>query len=501
MTGKRSALKEGTLYLFPDTNVFLQCRSLNELDWSEWGDYEEIHLIVCQPVQREMDKHKNRGNDRIGKRARKTYSMFRQIILNEQDYELIQQTGPRVVLSLDVSISPNEMQLTSLDYSKNDDQLVGCVHAYRERNACLDVRLLTHDIGPMMTAKSVRVPFVAVPDSWLLPPEPNKTEKELTKVSRELDRLKELEPRFRTRCLDEWENEIDAIEISYTVYEPLTGDDLAGLIDSLTAEFPIATDFGPREPIERASLWGWKDVYTPADDEAIASYTTQEYPSWIEKCKRVLSNLHGELQGQARPAVHFGATNEGIRPGKKVLVILAAKGRFEISAPPVEGGSSDESGKVSLQLEKPPKPPHGEWKSTSALSLLATLSDAVSTGKAWQDSMPTIARLPWATADRSRDPDCFYYKPERPNGPVQSFMLECEQWRHGKGEEVFEAEIWIDGDEDKISGALELEIHAENISRPTRRIWPVRIMVTRKSARDHAFELVKKLSVSAHEQN
>ena len=64
-------LAKRTLYLFPDTNVFIQCRSLKEVDWSEWRHYAKIHLIVCQPIQREMDKHKNRGSDRVAKRARK----------------------------------------------------------------------------------------------------------------------------------------------------------------------------------------------------------------------------------------------------------------------------------------------------------------------------------------------------------------------------------------------------------------------------------------------
>jgi hypothetical protein len=66
MTGKRSGSESRTLYLFPDTNAFIQCRSLDQVDWSEWVDYAEIHLIVCQPVQREMDKHKIRGSDRVG---------------------------------------------------------------------------------------------------------------------------------------------------------------------------------------------------------------------------------------------------------------------------------------------------------------------------------------------------------------------------------------------------------------------------------------------------
>ena len=34
------------LYLFPDTNLFIQCRPLSELGWDRWGAFDEIHLIV-----------------------------------------------------------------------------------------------------------------------------------------------------------------------------------------------------------------------------------------------------------------------------------------------------------------------------------------------------------------------------------------------------------------------------------------------------------------------
>lgn len=496
MIPRPSGFEKAALYLFPDTNVFIQCRSLNEVDWSEWGDFEQIHLIVCQAVQREMDGHKNRGNDRVGKRARKTCAVFRQIILNDQPYE-IRESSPRVILSFDTSTSPTDLQLQPVDRRSHDDQLVECVKAYCERNDSLDVRLLTHDIGPMMTAKSIGVPFVPVPDHWLLPPEPNKAEKQLAKLSGELERMKELEPRFRTRCLDDDDKEIDDIAIAYTVYEPLADDDLTALLDSLTTAFPIATDFGPRKPIERANLWGWTDVYTPADDEVIEVYTTQEYPSWIEKCKSFLSNLHNELQDRARPVIRLGATNEGSRPGKNVLIILRAGGQFKIGVSPVEGENSDIDGENDLQLEKAPKPPRGEWKRTSALDWLSNLSDAVSVEGVLQHGITEIPNLSWA--DRSRDPDGFYYKPERPDGAVQSFTLECEQWRHGTEEEVFEAEIWVEGKREDISGAIELEIHAENLSRPTRRIWPVRICVTRSSIRDYAFGLVRRLSSPENE--
>ena len=35
------AMTKQTLYLFPDTNLFIQCRPLEQLDWSEWEEFEE----------------------------------------------------------------------------------------------------------------------------------------------------------------------------------------------------------------------------------------------------------------------------------------------------------------------------------------------------------------------------------------------------------------------------------------------------------------------------
>lgn len=50
----------GILYLFADTNLFIQCRALVELDWSAWASFDEVHVIVSRPVQREIDYRKNK---------------------------------------------------------------------------------------------------------------------------------------------------------------------------------------------------------------------------------------------------------------------------------------------------------------------------------------------------------------------------------------------------------------------------------------------------------
>jgi len=42
------------LILFPDTNVFLQCRALHELPWGDAIQADEIELLIGAPVQDRM---------------------------------------------------------------------------------------------------------------------------------------------------------------------------------------------------------------------------------------------------------------------------------------------------------------------------------------------------------------------------------------------------------------------------------------------------------------
>ena len=125
------------LYLLPDTNFFIQCKVSQELDWAKWKEFSEVHLIVCQPVQREIDEQKTRGgNTRVGKRARKTYSkLFRPIAIGEKQFQLIRQADPAVRLFLEAPSWPDQELTGKLDYSKSDNEIVGCLSRYCKRKS------------------------------------------------------------------------------------------------------------------------------------------------------------------------------------------------------------------------------------------------------------------------------------------------------------------------------------------------------------------------------
>ena len=498
------------LYLFPDTNLFIQCRPIEELPWSDLGDFDYIRLIVCRPVMREIDNQKTRGNDRVGHRARSTYKLFRGIIKSDLDYRVIIEGKPTVEIFLEASLPPPPELKDRLDYEKPDDAIVGCLHQFSHENQNKDVRLLTHDGGPMMTAKSLSLPFVPIDDIWLLKPENSQGERELARLKDRVAQLERAEPQVRLTCVNEQGEELQSLNVDHFVYSRLTEADVAALLQSLKGRFPPAEDFGSRERRIRlpsgvvAKALGATETYTPASDEAIAHYLNEAYPEWLTECESTFLALHSTLQREIRlPFLTFVANNCGTRPAKDVLLQFEAKGDVWVSVPLGEDENNGEEGTVtSSRLPSPPRPPHGEWKSApSSVSLLGAHIPAVSSfltdnlGHPPFITRPGLA-LPVGASAQRLDPNEFYYKPSRPMEPVESFSLQCEQWRHDIGDHkylVTLTQVSANLSEDNVKGAIECSIHAENLSAPHRLIIPVRITIKRVSARNHAERLIEDL--------
>ena len=156
---------------------------MTELDWTPWAEFREIELAVCPPVQREIDRQKNRGNGRVGRRARKAASMLRAILLSGEDFRTIRESAPMVRLVIDAHEPAGADIDDRLDPSVVDDRLVACAVDAAARVAGAEVRLLTDDMGPMAKAKMMGLPFTATPEEWRRPPEASEEERIIEKLS------------------------------------------------------------------------------------------------------------------------------------------------------------------------------------------------------------------------------------------------------------------------------------------------------------------------------
>jgi len=154
----------------------------------------------------------------------------------------------------------------------------------------------------MATAKMIGLAFYPIPDNWRVPPESEKSEREINRLNSEVERLRKSEPQFNIVCVDEQGNEVDKLEIVVSRYIALKNEDKIKTIGLLKNEFPQVHNFGSREPDERKidtgpiKILGLKDTYYPATDEDIEKYNFESYPEWINKCEDILANLHTLLQ-------------------------------------------------------------------------------------------------------------------------------------------------------------------------------------------------------------
>ena len=428
-------MTDHNLVLFPDTNLFIQCKPLEELDWSEWKNFAEVHLRVCRTVTREIDDQKPRGNSRV--------------------------------------------------------------HKFRQDNPHVDTRLLTQDRGPMMTARHLELPYVQIREDWLLQPENDDSEKEIIQLRNRVAQLEKAEPRFKIEIVGEDGKTLERLEVEHLIYEPLPDSEIDTLVESLTNQLPMRTNFTPGEPAEdekgiTAREWlDRKDAIGPPKDEDIAKYRDQDYPNWTRQCRMILSDLHKELQREVgQPTFEIAVTNEGTRPGNDALVVVNATGNFKICPPPYKG-ESDEDSEGELALPRPPRPPVGPQAQSSSHRILGVSGILKSLSPF--NIGPIHLPPPIGPYERRRDPNEFFYKPDIPSEPGESFSLECEQWRHSRGPELFIGEIFFGAEQEEVRGLLRCEVHAENLSAPVREQFPVRVAIRRVTSKERARELVQKL--------
>ena len=503
-------MSENILHLFPDTNVFIECRPLDQLDWSRWSEFDEVHLVVCRTVQREIDEQKNyHRRTRVRNRAKATYSIFAELVETDSpEYLTIRQSKPTVKLFLQSPGLPSPECRDVLDYTKADDEIIGHLCTYAEQYGDADVRLLTRDVGPRMSAKSLGLSVETVNEDWLLPPEHSDTERENARLKAEIAKLSKTEPKFSIACVDDLGGEVEILRQAQSVYGPLTDDEIDNLIERLKQHHPISTDLGLRKRGRRPARYSLDElreagrVATPASEERIRRYN-REYGGWIAKCRAILSEIHAPLQDGVRPVMcYFEIENTGTRPGKSARVDFRASGGISVRPPPWqpewEEGESERERQSRLQLPTPPKKPQLQWTIGDLLDPHLTYGPGQMANAFIAPDLVDNFVVPALRSGRAeRDSDTFYYTPDRPSEPTQSFALECELWRHGTEPERFEVEILARGKSGPVSGQIECVVHCENLTEPIRFRVPVTIEVAAESTKSEANRIIDSLGSAA----
>lgn len=492
-----------TIFIFIDTNVLIQCKPIRELNWSDIGEASHYKIILTRPIQAEIDSLKGKGSGRLSSRAKSASSLIREALNNDNE-TLILNTNPLVEFSLRHDLKTDDSVNQILNYDERDDQFVGTVLKFKKDNPHLNVLLLTNDTGPMVSAKTLNLGYIDIPDSWMLAPESDERDKKEKILSEELIKYKNLEPKFK--IIEDQKNEIQ----TSVIYTPLSDDEVDKLIAKLETRNPICRNFGSKEVTERdlksilpkhpisISLGSQKEIFTPATAEEIDNYNNS-YREWLNECRDFFNSLHKNLQhNQPKNKISLTIENSGSRPSEDTLVIFYFSGKMLLEAPKKDEDiefdiHSDEQSNTHLKLKNPPHPPKGVWKklkSTSPFDYIGHISNILETTNRLSGINNLRSPLIGNFELPIKDANSLYFKKGRRGSPSQRLEYECEQWRHAQNPHEFLFNILTPLGVGEYKAMFNVEVHAANLTKPECFKKLIKIEVIEQSCFSKAEELI-----------
>lgn len=450
-----------TLYVFPDTNVLVQCKALGELDWNCLGSYDMIILILARPVIGELDKHKGLPG-RLGKRAREVTPLLRRFLTEDFVEVSTKKKGAAVQVISGDHLKASLSLEAQLDYSTADDKLVGTVHQYQADNPDHKVLFLSHDTGPLMTAKRIGVPFLLVPDDWTLSAENDEQGKELRLLKEELKRLDDHSPKCEIQFVDV------PRDFAIQQYGALTSRQIDSLVIDFCGMYPLATEFEvsqpERRPYEIAVVQMEMRRFVPVSKEQIDAYRNA-YEAWRGTLRIFFETLHTKRNALApTPSVKINLANTGSCPASNVEVrIEMAGGKLGLRTPQE---CQDYDPMTLESLPKPPAVPKARWDSPLArIGAMGSLFDV-------QSRLPSIGDL--FHVPPPRDLNTFYWKNGIPCEAKRLLHRECIEWRHQDNPEQLILELVPLQSDGYVNDAIKVTLHATNLNKPLQVIQPVR---------------------------
>ncbi|MES0151062.1 PIN domain-containing protein [Mesorhizobium sp. M0012] len=336
-----------------DTNLFFECKRLEEIPWLDLA-VDPIVIALTKPVLAEIDKHK-KGAGRTRKRAIEISVRIRGMLATLPPEVVIQEAGPRVVLRLMPIIQPAPDLASSLDYSINDDRIVGTVATLSKDETFASVSMLTDDSVAASTAQGIGVSFFLIPGSWKRPPEETTEAKRIKELEKDISIYRAQEPVISIASIANASGEATAANVVRRVALALEPSEIDQLIGTLKARHPAKEDFAAPEAEIQAD--GTEISYEAPDAEAIGKYSSEAYPKWIDACRSTFESLHKDrTEPEAEIALTFGVANGGTRPASKMRVSFEAIGNIDLSHDAHDPDDDEDQNDVNGQSALPPIP-------------------------------------------------------------------------------------------------------------------------------------------------
>src|SRR5271157_1059564 len=175
--------------IFPDTNLFLHYRPLNEIDWCSLLQSNAVEIEITPVVTRELEEQKPLNPSRkLKDRAATALRLLHKYLAKPQVRDGVTLQFLLDDPTADVSAS------RGLNLQLGDDRLIGTLFLYRDDNPNTRCVLVTGDLPLTVKAHQFQIEFLELDEGLLLPAEPDPLEKKNKELAAELNRYKSREP-------------------------------------------------------------------------------------------------------------------------------------------------------------------------------------------------------------------------------------------------------------------------------------------------------------------
>lgn len=184
--------KHEKVFVFLDTNIFLEYQEFTQIDWRTVTGRQEVCLVVTRINMQELDDFKyDPKSQRRQRRSRKISKKILDILQASGNLETEIPERPGVSLRYLTSF-PNTENFPELRQNNNDDQMIASILEFKTSNPEIkteSIVLITADSGPQLLALHYTIPSIRLDDKFQLQPEPNQIEKRLKKLEEEFTEL------------------------------------------------------------------------------------------------------------------------------------------------------------------------------------------------------------------------------------------------------------------------------------------------------------------------
>jgi len=174
-----------------DTNVLMQYRPFDEVDWPKQLGVQPVMLVFTPVVFAELDRYKWAGSKRQKERARAVLKKLNALALSTTP--VTTRRGVQA-MALDAEPADELFSRHRLHPQSADDRLLASYFGFREERPADRVLIISADGGLATKARSRRIELVAPDDSLELPDEPDEATRELERLRREVAEAKGAAP-------------------------------------------------------------------------------------------------------------------------------------------------------------------------------------------------------------------------------------------------------------------------------------------------------------------